>query len=140
VLGWARVRSLVTALALLFAVALALDLAAPDGCCSPDGCRSEIASDQAAGEEAAAEPAAVDETAADDAGAHARGCASDGCPPGCDDGCACCARPTGVPATDMPALGARVVHTIAYVAETEVAPPAPEPRDRDAVPRRVRAA
>lgn len=140
-LGWARVRSFVTSLALLFAFAFALDLAAPDGCCSADGCRSEIAAAQAAADQAAADQAAADQAAVDDASAHrAEGCASDECPPGCDDGCACCARLTGVPATARPALGARVVHTIAYAGETQVAPPAPEPRDRDAVPRRARAA
>lgn len=111
VLGWARVRSSVTALAFLFALAVALDLQVPaaDECCAVEACRGQ---DHQAG-------------------------ASDECPPGCDDGCACCARVTGLPVPTISALSAIVVHTIEYVDEAQLAPPAPEPRGRDAVPRRA---
>jgi hypothetical protein len=94
-------------------LAAALALAATSGtvtdeCCEVAGCEGEL----------------------EDSGA------SDECPPGCDDGCVCCARGTAVPATTAPLLAAREVGCIVYLDRIELPPSAPDPRERDRVPRR----
>jgi hypothetical protein len=112
VLGSIRVRHLGTVLATtVFAAALALGAVGgrlvEDDCCEVAGCEGEI-----------------------DGGG-----ASEDCPPGCDDGCACCARGTAVPAAEAPRLGAQVIGSIEYPEHIELPPGSPDPRERDLVPR-----
>ncbi len=62
------------------------------------------------------------------------------CPPGCDEGCACCASVSALPTAPavVVAVTAAVVfdaRRTGYGRHVERAPLAPEPRDRDAVPR-----
>lgn len=105
----------VIALAALFAAALAIGVAAPadDDCCAVSAC----------------------------SGQDHEGSASDECPPGCDDGCVCCARLTGVAESAIaPVLLVRIARIIEYVADADVGPTPPEPRDRDFVPRRAASA
>jgi len=87
-----------------------------------------------------AESCRVDACCADErASDHDEGRSSE-CPPGCDEGCACCASVSALPTAPavVVAITAAVVfdaRRTEYERHVERAPLAPEPRDRDAVPR-----
>ena len=120
-LGSRRVRSIVVALGLVVAASFAveLDLPASDGCCAA-GARTI---------EASSLDASDGLTSADAASP------GDECPPGCDDGCARCARPPALPVFVCAVRPLLVVGTIAYAGDAQLAPPSPDPRDHDRVPR-----
>ncbi len=81
------------------------------------------------------EDCASEDQANDDRADHDEAGSPDDCSPGCNAGCACCARVSALPVTSLPLLLALELSPAEHEVRMERAPTTPEPADRDAVPR-----
>lgn len=108
-LPFGSLRSLILTLAILFASAFApaFEVACADEACASQEC----------------------------AGHEEEGGPCDECPPDCNAGCVCCAHVSALPTTSAPVGVVLVTQAIVYERRLERAPRAPEPRERDLVPR-----